>query len=129
MNLPVSYIALKLGAPVESTAIIYCLLSIIALVARLILAKKLVGISISFFLKDVLLKVCLVSLVSAFLPLLLCIVLQPSFIRLVIVVVISTVTTSLSIYALGCNESERELISAKFISIYDKLLRRSNDKD
>lgn len=129
MNLPISYLALKLGAPVEVTAVVYCFLSIAALLARLILSKKLVGVSIVTFCRDVILNVVFVTIASIIPSLFLFIIIPPSIWRLIIIVLVGFISTALSIYFLGCNDTERGLISAKFLSSIYKIRRRPNDNN
>lgn len=68
MNLPVSYFLLKLGFEPDSTFIVSILLSVAALVARLIILKKLTNFPALRFIKSVLLVVLLITIITIFPP-------------------------------------------------------------
>ena len=58
LNLPISYVGLKLGFPPEVTFITAIIVSVVCEFARLIMLRKMVGLSIRKFLKDVYIKCC-----------------------------------------------------------------------
>ena len=53
LNLPISYILLKIGLPVESVVVSFMAVELILIVSRLLFAKKLIGLKISDYLKQV----------------------------------------------------------------------------
>lgn len=63
LNLPISYIVLKMGASAESTMYVMIVLAVLAHFIRMYFAKKLNGISMTKYLKDVLATIIFVSLV------------------------------------------------------------------
>ena len=71
LNLPVSYMFLKYGAPAQTTVAVSIVISQICLVARLLLLKKMVGLSPKEFFAQVYIKVCAVAAASLVFPLLL----------------------------------------------------------
>ena len=117
LNLPLSYVALKMGFPVESTAIIALVLSVIAVFVRLLICKRIVNINIADFLNSVLLNVVVVSLVSIILPMLTVIFFQDSLLRFIFLLATSTVATIFCILYIGCTRTERNMIIAKIESI------------
>lgn len=120
LNLPISYVVLKIGLPVESTAIIALILSIVAVFARLFICKRIVNIDIADFFKNVLLNVAMVSFFSIILPLLMICLFQESLLRFIILLIISTVSTIICILYVGCTRTERNMILFKIESIYER---------
>lgn len=121
LNLPISYIALKLGAPVEATALVYVALSLLSLTARMVLARTLVGLSIGTFARNVLLRVFIVTIVAFTIPLLIHLILPYSIQRLLSVLFIGMISTSLAILFIGCSKGERQILYSRFLfSIMNK---------
>ena len=53
MNLPVSYLCLKMGAPPESTVVVAIVISQICLAARLVMLRKMISLDVGLFLTGV----------------------------------------------------------------------------
>jgi ABC-type transport system involved in cytochrome c biogenesis permease component len=68
LNLPLSYLLLKLGYPPESTMYVAIAMALAAHIPRMLYAKKEAGLSLWAYTREVLLSISLVSLV-VFLPL------------------------------------------------------------
>jgi hypothetical protein len=68
LNLPLSYIALELGFCVESTAFIALMLCLIALFARLIICKRIIGLKLTDFFNTVLSPILKVTILASILP-------------------------------------------------------------
>lgn len=113
LNLPLSYLALKLAAQVEVVIEISIIISIVALLARMIMGRKLIGISIKHFIKDVILKVSIVTFFAFSVPLLLHHFLPYSTVRFITVLIVGVITCAVSVFAVGCNRNERQLILNK----------------
>lgn len=63
LNLPISYIVLKLGYPAESTMVVMIILALFAHIIRMYYAKKQNRISLSYYSKDVLLTISFVTII------------------------------------------------------------------
>jgi len=112
--LPISYICLKLGAPVEAVTIADAIIAIIAFFARMYLLKGDFPFWSSwYFLNKVFFNVLMVSTVSTILPLMLFCYLEDGWICFVSTTILSITCTSLAIYYIGCNPIERTLIISK----------------
>lgn len=107
LNVPFSYVALKLGATPESVVIIAIVLAFCCLSARLIMIKGFVPIEIADFCKNVLLRLLLVSFCSSILPVFVVLFVRNDVVAFFSSCILSVVTSVLSIYFLGCNENER----------------------
>lgn len=112
LNIPISYILLKAGAPAEATVVVSIALSQICLAARLILLKRMIGISPKDFFAKVYLKVLAVTAAAVVFPLLLHGSLSDDFAGFCISVVICVSSAALSVLFVGCSRSERrEIVS------------------
>ena len=109
-NLPISYLFLKLHYPPEVTFYISIFISIIALIARLIILKRLVKLSILDFMLQVMLKICLVVLGIIIIPIWLYLTIDNQVLRLIFVLLSSLITAFISIYVLGLDKSEKYYI-------------------
>jgi O-antigen/teichoic acid export membrane protein len=110
LNLPVSYIVLKLGYAPYSVGIIAVIITIISFGVRLLIVKRLINFSIFIFIKQVILPVVFVSIISAIFPALLLINMDIGLYRLCLVVVSSIVMGCLCVYSIGLTKAERSLI-------------------
>ena len=117
-NLPVSYIALKFGAPCYIVMIIAICITFTAFIIRLFIVRHLSGLSISLFLINCFIPCLIVSLFSAVLPFLFSYYSKTSFLRFCLTVVISVLCTTLCVLYIGMNKIERDSV---FRSIKNKL--------
>ena len=114
LMLPISYICLKFGAPVEIVVITNAITAIIAFLARMYMLRGDIPLWSSWhFLNKVFFNVLMVSAVSTTLPLLLYLNMEDGWICLLSTTALSFICTSLAIYYIGCNSIERTLISSK----------------
>ena len=119
LNLPFSYILLRLGFTAESTFIVAILLSISCLIARVYLLKTMIDLNPLYYTRQVLLKVTTVAVFSTLLPYLIYTQLSYSFSRLVIVSLVAVSSVCFFVYIIGINKQERCFINnkvAKFLS-------------
>lgn len=107
INLPISYIFLRLGFPPETTLYISIIISLVALYLRLLIISPLIKLNIFNFLKKVILKILVVALISIVLPLLIKLNFKPNFTRLVLVSFSSIIVTAITIYLIGLEKKER----------------------
>lgn len=113
LNLPLSYILLRLGSIPEIIIIISIIISQLCLAARLILLKKMINLSVKKFLRQVYLNVLSVAIISSIIPLIFSNLIYESFFGFILLSTISTVCVCISIYYVGCTNKERSLISKK----------------
>lgn len=121
--LPISYVALKLGAAPYSVFIVHIIMSGFAFIARLIMGSWVVGFNKYDFLKKVLFPIVGVILVSSILPYSLHHVMSLGLIRLSVVLVISILSVIGSVYYIGLQKQERELVLKFAIKFISKLKR------
>ena len=123
MNLPISYLLLRLGFFPEITIIVAICISQCCLAARLILLRGMIGVSIQKYLQKVYFNILTVSVVAIVLPLISTQYIDETFIGFIIVSLIAVVCTIISIYFIGCNHQERQFIHQKLDTIRTKITR------
>ena len=111
--LPISYIIYTSGLPPQSSYIVFIMLYLLLVPTRLYILKGLMKFSPKQFLKNTLIPVIPVSLLSIILPIIVIYLMKPSLSRLIIVTVISTISICCSVYFIGINSDERKLINNK----------------
>lgn len=109
-NLPLSYLAIKLGGKPETTMAVYIFLSIIALSYRLIYLNKIANFSITSFNKNVTLKIIAVTSLSCVIPYLIATNITPSIHRLILLSASSIITTLTIIFQFGLTTEEQTLL-------------------
>lgn len=124
MNLPISYIYLRLGYFPEVVIVIAICISQCCLAARLILLRGMIGLSITKYLKNVYLNIIIVSIIAVILPLISAYYIKESFINFILISLIAIICTLSSIYFIGCNNQEREFIHQKLGTIKSKITRK-----
>ena len=124
MNLPISYILLRLGYFPEDVNVIAICISQCCLAARLILLRGMIGLSITKYLKNVYLNIIIVSIIAVILPLISAYYIKESFINFILISLIAIICTLSSIYFIGCNNQEREFIHQKLGTIKSKITRK-----
>ena len=122
MNLPVSYVALKLGAKPEMTIEIAIIISFASLLIRLFMLNR----YISFPVKDFMTKVLGIALIVVSLSYVLSnsvynLITTNGFIRLALTVVISWIISGVVILVVGMNKSERFMIKNAAIKVLNKV--------
>lgn len=120
MNLPISYILLKLKFDAPCVLITSIIISQCCLVARLIMLRPLIGLNILFFIKDVYLNMIVVGGVSLMFPLWINTYLSQNTMGFFTVSLISFLSTMTTIFILGCNTKERLFIISKVNAITHK---------
>lgn len=128
MNLPISYILLRMGCIPETVMIVAIAISQCCLAARLIMLRKMIGLSARAYLSKVYLNVIVVTVASAILPIAVSSFMQETFGNFILICVISVACTAAAIYYLGFNKHEREFAVAKGKAIVLKTLHK-DDRD
>jgi O-antigen/teichoic acid export membrane protein len=125
LNLPVSYLLLKLGFSPTSTLYVAIVISVICLGIRIYLTKKNIGFPILEFLRDVLFKAIIVSATSAFISLMIH-KFSPltGMAELLLVCLVSWLTSAVLILYVGMNSSERLLAFNLAIKYSNKIFHR-----
>jgi O-antigen/teichoic acid export membrane protein len=121
LNLPISWAALKSGAPVHSVFVIAIFLSIAAFVARVFILKHLIkAYSIYKFIKNAIMPIVFVFLLSAIFPVTLHTTIKTSLVRLFLVILVGLISSCGSMYFIGLNKDEKKMLKAFIISRFSR---------
>jgi O-antigen/teichoic acid export membrane protein len=124
LNAPVSWMVLHMGAPPYSVMILAIIISLIAIISRSLILKRLVNYSLRQFLRMVLAPVFIVSVVSAVLPVILCNAMMQNIVRLCLVTGLSIISVCISSYFIALNNEEQKKIK----SVITMYIYASRDK-
>lgn len=108
LNLPVSFVFLKMGFPPEITMIISIIISLISFIPRLIICQKTTQIPAILYFKNVFLKNLTVFTFTFIIPLLISFIIHDGFIRLTIICFSEIISGALIVYFLGLTKIEQE---------------------
>lgn len=122
-TLPISYTALKLGAPVESVYVANIATSVMAFFARIYMLRgDIPGWSSRRYVSDVYLRVIMVTIVASIAPAAVCMFVDNQLVQLIVSSLVSVVSSSVVVLFMGCSRSEREFIVAKVKAIPSKII-------
>lgn len=114
LMLPLSYLAIKLGLPVESVAACNALTAIIANIVRMYMMRgDFPGWSSLVYLKRVFLNAFLVAAISSLLPFLVYRIIPYGLINLLVTTMISILSVAFTVLFIGCNNEERTILLSK----------------
>lgn len=120
LNFPLSYICLKSNLEPESTYIVAIVVSVMCMFARLLFVHRTAALSISSFVRNVVLNVILVTICAMLFPYIAHAVLPYGWERFVIVSIISVCMSAISIFFIGCSRNERVYISTRILAIISR---------
>ena len=121
---PLTWIAFKLGLPVESAYLAYILVYTSVTSVRLYVMKGLLQFPPMMFVKDVVLKILVVTSVAIIIPLFIYKQMDPTFLRLVTTVLVCTLSTCVCVYGIGLTRNERTKIKGKVIAVISERIKR-----
>lgn len=121
LNLPISYILLRFGYPPEMTIVVAICISQCCLSARLYMLQRMIGLKVRIYLKSVYFNVLMVSIGAAVVPLIAVQCLLESFVSFLLLCSITVISTLVSIFYIGCNQKERQMVKRKIFQTYRKI--------
>ena len=128
LNFPISWLLLKEDISPNYTIVTAIVIGILSLMCRLVMLHRMIGFHVLTFIKDVIIRVLLVSILSSIVPLILIECLPESFLRLIVIIVTCLFSVSISVLYFGCNTSERTVIFCVVRNNIRKLYRNANSK-
>ena len=111
LAVPLAYVVLHLGYSAECALWMSFLSMLLAQTVALFILKSIVDYSITDYLKSVLWPFVLVVLVTCWMPYIVQMLVQPGFVRFVLICVISFVVVFFSAYHLALNATEKDLVN------------------
>ena len=124
MNLPVSYVLLRMGCIPETVLIVAICISQCCLAARLYMLRGMIGLSARRYVKKVCLNVLAVALLSAMAPLALRMHMEETFLNFVVLSLLSLLSTALSAFFVGCSKAERAVVRQRLSKAVSALRTR-----
>ncbi len=124
MNLPLSYIMLKLGFFPPIVMIVAIFISMCCLAARLYMLRGMIGLSIRAYLSKVYFNVIIVSIIAAAIPGFARMHITDDFTGFIAVSLICAISTFATIYFVGCKNKERLFVNQKVAQVLNKVLNR-----
>lgn len=121
---PISYVALKMGCIPEGVFIVHLCVVILAQCVRIYMVRNMIQLAVGEYIQKVIVKIGLVVATAIILPLLLHSYLQPSFVSMVLVCLVSMISVMIFVYALGLNSSERTKLNGKVVAFKSKIFSR-----
>ena len=124
LTLPIAYVALMLGAPIEAVFVAKLATSVMAMLVRLYMLRgDLPGLSIKHFLKNVYLRVILVAVMSAVLPAISYTYISNETIQFISTSIIAIISVAISVYFIGCTKTEQLQLKSQAQKIMNKFKR------
>ena len=109
--IPVAYVLLKSGYPIETPLIVSVIFVMIGNIVRLMFCKKQLGLAFSQYICDVVFPIAVVSTLAIIFPLCVHLYMSKGWIRLLITIFVSCAAVGILTYTFGLTASERSLIS------------------
>ena len=110
LNLPVSWLCLKLGTPPEAVLIVAIALSQVCLACRLFMLRKMIGLKVKQYLSKVYLNIIVVTISAAIIPIAISTKLTENLTSFLLLTLISILCSSIAILCIGCNKQERHKV-------------------
>ena len=121
LNLPLSYICLRLGFIPESVLLVAIVISLCCLAARLYMLRSMIGLSSILYMKKVFLNVLVVAVCSVIVPMALVKYVDENFLSFVLVSLAAMLCTIMVEYYIGCNRRERAFVVDKINKLRTKI--------
>lgn len=127
MNVPVSYVLLRLGGIPETILFVAIFFSLCCLMARLYMLRTNINLKVDNFITRVFLNIILVTLTATILPCLLRSTMQMTFLTFVLITAACLLSSISSILYVGCNKEERNFVFSKISRVIKGLIPRTNE--
>ena len=124
LNMPISYVLLRFGYAPEVIFIVAIFISVCCEMARLYMLRKMIKLPVRFFISKVYFNVIGVTLVASIIPFLFVVNSEVSFMNFLVCCLICVTSTMISIYFIGCDRNDRELVMKFLNNIIQKIKNR-----
>ena len=124
MNLPISYILLKIGLSPNYVFITAIIISQLCLFARLVLLRGMINLDSAGFLKNVYLRIVITTVASMIVPMVVKQYYPTNIYSFVLVTTLSALCTICCIWFIGVTKDERVVIKRQVKKIIDKIIKR-----
>lgn len=110
LGFPLCYIVLSKGLSPSSVFLVLLLVTILSLWARLIMLRGMIDLPLSKFVKEVILDLLLVFLLSSILPSVVCYQMDEGIWRLICCTVTCLCSSLLVVWTIGCKKEEKRIL-------------------
>ena len=111
---PVAYIVLRMGASPASVFIVAIIIHTINLFVSLTILRSIVSFSLKYYLFKIILPLLYSSIISLILPLCVRFLLPEGWSRMIVLLVVSTMSVIICFYLFALNKTERGLVKAYY---------------
>ncbi len=116
LALPITWLVFEIGEEPESMYIVFIVVYTVVEGVRLWVMKGLLGFPVIRFVKDVFLKILIVTVTSLIFPILIVSLLEPSFLRFILTSVVCILSSTFFIYMIGLTRNEKTVILSTFLN-------------
>lgn len=125
LNIPLCYVMLELGFSPVIVVLVGILVEFLAIIARLYMLPLIVPEFKPWcFVRDVFLKIMLISVVASIIPIMIHVITEENFINFFMNVVVSIIISIITIFYLGCTKHERTIVLEAAYKVKSKVLRK-----
>lgn len=125
LNFPLSYIALRLGGSPQMVFWVYCFVSLSLLIARILIVQRMLQQNILLdYWHKVLLPIIIITIINIAIAESLTCVIRPDGWNIGFYVIVITISMAISVYTIGLQKNERELIRRKVSEKLKKIFKR-----
>ena len=115
--MPVTYIVYKLGLPAYATFVVMCIAIFCSHLTRLfVLKRQYSAFSIRNYIKGFVVPAFLITAIMFAISFLICLVLEPSYLRLLTVIIVTVLCIAAMVYFFALNNSEKVMLKDLFNS-------------
>lgn len=123
-NIPLSYVCLKLGAPIYSVLIVYMVINALCSAVRIVYLRTLIHLNVRDYLKDVISQMLKIVIISIPIPLLIMLLSDNRGFAFFSTCISFYSLYIPGIYLLALNDRERELVRGMARKVFYNFLRR-----
>lgn len=114
---PASYLAFLAGLPAYTSYVIFIVIYLILIFVKLYLLKRMMNFPVQKYIREVVFRILPVSILSFIPPSIVFFTMEPSWLRLVLLILVSIISTGLFIYAIALEQSERQMVHTAFCKV------------
>lgn len=124
LNLPISYICLRLGCIPETVLIVAIILSQCCFAARIYMLRFMINLNAIDYLKKVYLRIIFTLQIAFILPIIVKYNIDNSLFGFFTVISVSFISACISILYVGCNCKERDFIYSNISKVKNRIIRK-----
>lgn len=124
--LPIAYLFLKFGYSPNSVFIVYFFITILAQIARLVIALPMIKLSMSKYFSLLVSRIFVVSIISPLIPVIIYFSMNQNVLRFVIIGITSILSTLTCIYLVGLNKNEKVIAIDKLYHLFHKIKQQQD---